>query len=70
MAEQSSLSDEEMSCYQRDGFFIRRGLFNRQEISHMTEALENDPKIKEQTKGKEIKKVIMVPGKLVNIVVK
>ncbi|MCH2389500.1 MAG: leucine--tRNA ligase [Nitrospinales bacterium] len=30
----------------------------------------NDSKIKEQTKGQEIKKVIMVPGKLVNIVVK
>ena len=29
----------------------------------------NDSKIKEQTKGQEIKKVIMVPGKLVNIVV-
>ncbi len=30
----------------------------------------NDSKIKEQTKGQEIKKVIVVPGKLVNIVVK
>ena len=30
----------------------------------------NDSKIKEQTKGREIKKVIVVPGKLVNIVVK
>jgi leucyl-tRNA synthetase len=30
----------------------------------------NDSKIKEQTKDREIKKVIMVPGKLVNIVVK
>jgi leucyl-tRNA synthetase len=29
-----------------------------------------DPKIEEQTKDKEVKKVIMVPGKLVNIVVK
>jgi leucyl-tRNA synthetase len=29
-----------------------------------------DAKIEEQTKGKEIKKVIVVPGKLVNIVVK
>jgi leucyl-tRNA synthetase len=29
-----------------------------------------DTKIEEQTKGKEIKKVIVVPGKLVNIVVK
>jgi len=47
MAEQSSLSDEEMSCYQRDGFFIRRKLFNTQEISHMAEALEGDPRIKE-----------------------
>jgi len=30
----------------------------------------NDSKIKEQTKDREIKKVIVVPGKLVNIVVK
>ena len=30
----------------------------------------NDTKIGEQTRGKEIKKVIVVPGKLVNIVVK
>jgi leucyl-tRNA synthetase len=30
----------------------------------------NDSKIKEQTKDQEIKKVIVVPGKLVNIVVK
>ena len=30
----------------------------------------NDSKIKEQIKGQEIKKVILVPGKLVNIVVK
>jgi len=30
----------------------------------------SDTKIEEQTKGKEIKKVIVVPGKLVNIVVK
>lgn len=30
----------------------------------------NDSKIKEQTKDREIKKVIMVPGKLVNIVMK
>ena len=30
----------------------------------------NDSKIKEQTKGQEIKKVIVVPSKLVNIVVK
>ena len=30
----------------------------------------DDSKIKEQTRGKEIKKVIVVPGKLVNIVVK
>ncbi len=30
----------------------------------------NDSKIKEQIKGREIKKVIVVPGKLVNIVVK
>ena len=30
----------------------------------------NDSKIKEQTKGREIKKVIVVPGKLINIVVK
>jgi leucyl-tRNA synthetase len=29
-----------------------------------------DAKIEEQTKGKEIKKVVVVPGKLVNIVVK
>ena len=30
----------------------------------------NDSKIKEQIKGQEIKKVIVVPGKLVNIVVR
>ena len=30
----------------------------------------NDSKIKEQTKDRKIKKVIVVPGKLVNIVVK
>jgi leucyl-tRNA synthetase len=30
----------------------------------------NDSKIREQTRGQEIKKVIVVPGKLVNIVVK
>ena len=30
----------------------------------------HDPKIEEQTQGKEIKKVIFVPGKLINIVVK
>ena len=30
----------------------------------------NDSKIKKQIKGQEIKKVIVVPGKLVNIVVK
>ena len=30
----------------------------------------NDAKVERQTKGKEIQKVIMVPGKLVNIVVK
>ena len=30
----------------------------------------NDSKIKEQIKDQEIKKVIVVPGKLVNIVVK
>ena len=47
MADQIDLSIQVMSCYQQDGFLIRRGLFNTQEITHMIEALENDPKIKE-----------------------
>ena len=47
MAAQITLSTQDMSRYQRDGFLIRRRLFNVQEISHMIEALEDDPKIKE-----------------------